>query len=203
MSTSATQRASLPSAWARGQSLFGSNSDRDTAPRAAGPALLHNMSVPPRSQIAHASNVTPALGRRTGYVLILPGGNAMPPVPADASDTFRAAAEAAEAQRLPGRLLALLDGHACRDQDVDPAQAAQELRRRINERAMQLPLPPVAAVCDRPWRDDPCVTDLLDVLTVIAKSSATVYLRDREPNLAAIRDGRRVVVILPPNWRPS
>jgi len=33
---------------------------------------------------------------------------------------------------------------------------------------------------------------------VLAKSSGHVYLRDKEPNLAALRPGRRVVVCVPP-----
>ena len=36
------------------------------------------------------------------------------------------------------------------------------------------------------------------MVTVLAKSSGHVYLRDKQPNLAAIRPGRRVVVIVPP-----
>ena len=41
------------------------------------------------------------------------------------------------------------------------------------------------------------VGDLLAVYTVLAKSSDQVYLRDKEPNLARIESGRRVVLRLP------
>jgi len=36
------------------------------------------------------------------------------------------------------------------------------------------------------------------IVTVLAKSSGHVYLRDKQPNLTAIQPGRRVVVLIPP-----
>jgi hypothetical protein len=96
-------------------------------------------------------------------------------------------------------LLALLDGAPWpADQDADA-----ELRRRLNAHALALALPGAAPVLDRAGPGDPACAELLDVLTVLAKSSAHVYLRDKEPNLSAIRRDRRVVLLLPPDGSSS
>jgi hypothetical protein len=101
------------------------------------------------------------------------------------------------------RILALLDGSptkanrrqatAPRDQEAD-----RQLRERIDAHALTLPLPPAAAVTDSSLTGDEVCQDLLSVVTVLAKSSSHVYLRDKQPNLTAIQSGRRVVVLIPP-----
>ena len=81
--------------------------------------------------------------------------------------------------------------------DNDP-EADRQLRERINAHALTLPLPPAAVVTDSCFQGDQVCEDLLSVVTVLAKSSGHVYLRDKQPNLAAIQPGRRVVVLIPP-----
>jgi hypothetical protein len=72
-----------------------------------------------------------------------------------------------------------------------------ELRRVLNEQARKLPLPSAAVITDRVEAGDARCEELLDVLTVLAKSSGRVYLRDKEPNLGGLVAGRRVVVLVP------
>jgi hypothetical protein len=82
------------------------------------------------------------------------------------------------------------------------ARAAEdELRRRIQARALELPLPPVTAVSAQAREGDIQCTDLLTIITVLAKSSSRVYLRDKEPNLASIIHRRRLVLIVPTEVR--
>ena len=131
------------------------------------PALLHNMSAPPRTVIQHQAVAPP------GSMLLfqLPSG-------------FRCAG--------PGVLLAQLTGRRWRG----AAQAEAELRTLLNEQAVRLPLPPAALVAGSA-EGAKAVEDLLTVCTVLAKSSDRVYLRDKEPNLSRIAPERRVVLRLP------
>jgi hypothetical protein len=132
------------------------------------PALLHNMSAPPRTVIRHKAAA--------------PVGRAV---------LFRLPPEIPNAG--PEGLLAQLTGKTCTGGD---AAAGAELRRRVNECAVQLALPPATLVIDTTDAAEP-VDDLLAIYTVLAKSSDRVYLRDKEPNLARIEPGRRVVLRLP------
>jgi hypothetical protein len=93
----------------------------------------------------------------------------------------------------PGVLLTHVTGMPWTDGD---GQAEAELRRRVNEHAARLPLPPAALVADASESSE-SVDDLLAICAVLAKSSDRVYLRDKEPNLSRIEPGRRVVVRLP------
>ena len=132
------------------------------------PALLHNMSAPPRTVIQHKA--TAPAGRTLLFRL-----------PPEIPNTG------------PEGLLAQLRGRSWTDGD---AAAGAELRRRVNEYAIQLALPPAVLVTDAADAAEP-VDDLLAVFAVLAKSSDRVYLRDKEPNLARIEPGRRVVLRLP------
>jgi hypothetical protein len=93
----------------------------------------------------------------------------------------------------PSELLARLTGIRWTHGD---AGAEAELRRRVNEYATRLALPPAAIITDAAEGAE-SVDDLLAVYAVLAKSSDRVYLRDKEPNLARIEPGRRVVLRLP------
>jgi hypothetical protein len=101
------------------------------------------------------------------------------------------------------RILALLDGSPT-EANSQPAtaptdlEADQQLRERINAHALTLHLPPAAVVTDSCLQGDHACEDMLSVVTILAKSSGHVYLRDKQPNLAAIQPGRRVVVLIPP-----
>jgi hypothetical protein len=132
------------------------------------PALLHNMSAPPRTVIQHKA-AAPA-GRTLLFRL-----------PPEIPDTG------------PEGLLVQLTGRSWTGGD---AAATVELRLRVNEYAAQLALPSAALVTDAADAAE-TVDDLLAVCAVLAKSSDRVYLRDKEPNLARIEPGRRVVLRLP------
>jgi hypothetical protein len=132
------------------------------------PALLHNMSAPPRMVVQHKA-VAPA-GRTLLFRL-------PPEIPNTGAEG----------------LLAHLTGRHSTDSE---AAAGAELRRRVNEYAARLALPPAVLVTDAADAAE-LVDDLLAVYAVLAKSSDRVYLRDKEPNLARIEPGRRVVLRLP------
>ena len=132
------------------------------------PALLHNMSAPPRTVILHKA-LAP-----TGRTLLF---RLPPEVRNDGQEG----------------LLAQLTGEPWTGGDT---AAGAELRRRVNEYAARLALPPAVLVTDAAEAAEP-VGDLLAVYAVLAKSSDRVYLRDKEPNLARIEPGRRVVLRLP------
>ncbi len=141
-----------------------------------GSGLLHNMSAVPTTVVTHQAADRFLVGRR----LVFAWPASLP----------RAA---------PAELLAVLDGVAPRG---TPDEIEAVLRRRLNEHARTLPLPPAAAAIDRAGPKDPVCRDPLSVLTVLAKSSPHVYLRDKEPNLAALRPGRSVVLLLPSEKTP-
>ena len=132
------------------------------------PALLHNMSAPPRMVIQ--------------YKAAAPAGRTL---------LFRLPPEIPNTG--PEGLLAQLTGRSWTSGD---AAACAELLRRVNESAAQLALPPATLVIDAADAAEP-VDDLLAIYTVLAKSSDRVYLRDKEPNLARIEPGRRVVLRVP------
>ena len=142
--------------------------------------LLHNMSAPATTVISHRAG---QYGSRVVFAL-----------------------PEAKGPLTPVGVLAWLDGRHWRSRfragaQADEAEAA--LRARLDAHARTLALPPAAVVSDRAAKGDRKERDLLTVLTVLAKSSGRVYLRDKEPNFAAIRPGRRVVLVIPPGWRPS
>ena len=153
------------------------NKTRKSPREPLGP-LLHNMSVAPQTVITHQGGDRRTYG--TGWVYRLPD--------------FQGSLDSA-------RILALLDGVPTKTKgkraQIDP-EADRQLRERINAHALTLPLPPAAVVTDSCLAGRPGCEDLLSVVTVLAKSSGHVYLRDKQPNLAAIQPGRRVVVLIPP-----
>ena len=132
------------------------------------PALLHNMSAPPRTVIRHKATGP------TGSTLL-----------------FQLPAGVGSGE--PGGLLAHLTGMQWTHSD---AEAEAELRRQVNEYAERLPFPPAVLVSGKADGAE-TVDDLLVVCAVLAKSSDRIYLRDKEPNLARIRPGRKVVLRLP------
>jgi hypothetical protein len=73
----------------------------------------------------------------------------------------------------------------------------QALCRLIETRARELPLPPAVAVTDRARYSDEWCMDILTIVTVLAKSSSRVYLRDKEPNLSSVFTGRTFVLLVP------
>jgi hypothetical protein len=102
----------------------------------------------------------------------------------------------------PRALLASIGGdpHGLTTREVE-----RELATRLNAHAATLALPSAAAVApagELGQQVDECL-DQLTILTVLAKSSDHVYLRDKEPILPLLDRGRRVVLIMPTGWRPT
>ncbi len=136
-------------------------------PRAS--SLLHNMSCAPSAQIQHKSPFRRTGGR--GIVFSLRGGQ-------DVLDRL--------IRPKPGEL------------PLVPADNVErELRNRIDAHARTLPFPAAALVTDKTEPEDEECNDLLTIVTVLAKSSGHVYLRDKVPNLSQIRAGRRIVLLIP------
>ncbi len=140
----------------------------------SGSRLLHNMSCAPRAQIQCRSPFRRAGSR--GIIFALSAGK---DVLAGLLPTNR-----------PGEL-----GFTPSD------DAERELRRRIDAHALTLPLPAATVLTDRAEDGDERCNDLLSIITVLAKSSGHVYLRDKTPNLNQIQPGRRVVLLVPAERR--
>jgi len=149
-----------------------------------GSGLLHNMSCAPRSQIQHTSQYRRVNGR--GMVFALdPESDSLGKL----LGNWGQLALPGIAQRCGGNTLSV------------PLHLEGELRRRIDAHARALPLPAAALVTDRMEEGDRHCSDLLTIVTVLAKSSGHVYLRDKDPNLSRIQPGRRVVLIVPSEWQ--
>jgi hypothetical protein len=131
--------------------------------------LLHNMSVPTKTTITWVAPTRRVYGH--GIVVAVP-------------KNFRAAG--------PLKLLKKLGGKKARKETPDEA-----LRRLIETRAKELPLPPAVAITDQSRGGDTECTDLVTIVTIVAKSSSRVYLRDKEPNLSWVVAGRRLILLVP------
>jgi hypothetical protein len=162
---------------------------RDKRRKGAGSGLLHNMSAAPQTQIQHQSPHRRVCG--PGVIFALPEN-----ISAGPEKLLRNVQGQASTPPADGNLSRLLR-HVASQPAVTGAEAERDLRERINAHALTLPFPPAALVTDRAENGDERCTDLLSIITVLAKSSGHVYLRDKEPNLAQIRPGRRVILLFP------
>lgn len=79
-------------------------------------------------------------------------------------------------------------------------EADAELRLRMEERLRELRLPLVAAVAGPHDPRGVEVTDLAGVLAILTRTSAGVFLAEREPDLALATPGRSVTLVLPEGW---
>ena len=102
------------------------------------------------------------------------------------------------ASRGPLDLLRLLGEDVA---NVTGERAETILKDILCTRGTQLTYPPAAPVAAQADPGDTWIDDPLAVMTVLAKSSNHVYLRDKEPILDRITPERRVILIFPPNWR--
>ena len=137
------------------------------------PPLLHNMSVPSKTTIAHTAPSGRVYGRGIVFAIPLFPGRRMQPL-------------------VLAELRSLLSLRLPRGADRE-----QHLRDEMDRIAQQLELPACAMVSSQQRDGDEVCKDLPTVLTVIAKSSRTAYLRDKEPNLTALVPGTRIVLIVP------
>jgi hypothetical protein len=137
-----------------------------------GVTLLHNMSAPSRTTITFQA---PA-DRPYGHGVIIALRDSLPKL-------------------TPARVLRLLQ------KDPPAKQAEIMLKKLIEARAQELPLPPAVAISSQARSGDTSCEDLLTIVTILAKSSSRVYLRDKSPNLESIVAGRRLVLIVPKEIR--
>ena len=161
---------------------------RDKRRKGAGSGLLHNMSGAPQAQIQHKSPHRRVCG--PGTIFALPEN-----IDADPEKLLRSVER--QASNLSTDKRSWLLRHVAGQAALTEAEVERDLRERINAHALTLPFPPAALVTDRAENGDERCTDLLTIITVLAKSSGHVYLRDKEPNLAQIRPGRRVILLFP------
>jgi hypothetical protein len=144
----------------------------NSAPLSHGVTLLHNMSAPSKTIITFQAPADRAYEH--GIIVALRDG--LPKL-------------------TPARVLRLL-------QHEPPARQAEiMLKQLIEARAQELPLPPAEAVSSQARSGDTTCEDLLTIVTILAKSSSRVYLRDKTPNLESITAGRRLVLIVPKDVR--
>ena len=125
------------------------------------------MSVPPRTTISHEA----PRNHRRRIAFRLPEGEFT------ASD-----------------ILARLDGTTWAGTSDD---ADRELRRRLNQHAATLSYPRAVLVAGRLDDAIEFPSDLLTICAVLSKSSARVYLCDKEPNLSNLRGGHTIVLQFP------
>jgi hypothetical protein len=74
------------------------------------------------------------------------------------------------------------------------------LRELMDERLRALRVPRVAAVAGPHDPKGVEVTDLLGVLAVVSRTSAGVFLADRDPDLTLAAPGRTVTLVMPEGW---
>ncbi|GIW13066.1 MAG: hypothetical protein KatS3mg062_0505 [Tepidiforma sp.] len=85
----------------------------------------------------------------------------------------------------------------------DWREAERLLRRLVAGRVPELPLPPVAVVSADLGLATAAEADPLSVVTVLSKSSDTVYLAAKEPNFSRLVPRRTAVLLIPPTWRSA
>ncbi len=140
------------------------------------PALLHNMSAPPKATINHAGARVVQRGVWVGIPTRLSGLD-------------------------DGGRMAVLSEWLGVGLPVNPAAAEQELRNLVNAHARTLTLPPACVVVPGHSLATEEETDPLTIVTVLSKSSGHVYLRDKEPNLDRLTWGSHLTLIIPQEWR--
>lgn len=147
--------------------------------RVPAPTLLHNMSAPPKATINHPGSRP----KQRGLWFELPP-----------------ATIGSERTHSPVELASRLG--------LGPFESAheaeRELRRRVNAHAATLPFPPACVVTSQRNLAVEEVTDFLTIITVLAKSSGHIYLRDKEPNFDRVTAGHASLALIIPNeWSPA
>ena len=154
------------------------------------PALLHNMSAPPKT-VAKYSGLS-EFARTTG-----PGGSRVAGIGFRGADIhgtpLRFMLEGSFAGKNPEELLAAL-GH---EQATDVEGCLSEL---INARARELPLPDGCAVIN--GRNEALLIwqDPLTALAILAKCSDYVWLRAKTPAIHAALRRQMVTLLVPPQF---
>ena len=154
------------------------------------PALLHNMSAPPKTVVKYSG--LSELARTSG-----PGGSGVAGVTFKGREIHgtpvRCMLGSSYAGRTPEKLLAAL-GH-------EPvADVERRLAELINARAQELPLPDGCVVIA--GRSDALVIwqDPLAALAILAKCSDYVWLRAKTPAIHAALRRNTVTLLIPPQF---
>ena len=147
------------------------------------PALLHNMSAPPRTTVTYGGLGSLAKGRRSR-------GGKPATWPSLVGRPIRFC--------LPDDPRISSASQILRGLGVKPVGSADEtLRRLIDECADSLPLPDGCAVIMTNTEHQVLWSDLLTTLAVLTKCSASVWLRAKTPSLTAGLARQGVSVLVP------
>jgi hypothetical protein len=153
-------------------------------------ALLHNMSSPPRSTVSYSG-----LSGRMDKV---------GPGEKGASDLLRGRGEFGTALvfRLPKSVRGFSARYLLPLCAPEEGKSAPEktILRLIEARARELSLPDGAVVIPVKEHHFKINTDLLSVLAVLTKCSASVWLRAKSPRLSALKTLREVSLLIPSSF---
>jgi hypothetical protein len=154
-----------------------------------------NMSVAPQTTIRHQAGDRRSYGR--GFVFRLPAYRE----PLDVDRLWQMVTHPDRFAVLSNRLTNQKITPQCCYLPVSDVES--HIRERLDMAARKLTLPTAAIVSDTHRKGDKLCRNILHVLTVLSKSSEHVYLRDKEPNLTALRPGRKVVLVIPESFPQS
>jgi hypothetical protein len=158
------------------------------------PALLHNMSAPPKSVVRYSG--LSGLVRQSG-----PSGSEETSLRYSNVGQHGSCVRFEWAAHLPidnpGEILASL-GLAHESTSAD--SAARHLVQRINKRAAELPLPEGCAVVKSLQLHEMLWPDPLAALAVLTKCTDTVWLRAKTPTLSKLTGPRCVSLLIPPGF---
>jgi len=161
---------------------------RPRQPEPEGSALLHNMSTPPKTVVTYA-----------GLGELARAAQQRNPSRAPAQISYSGVFGMALRFELPRALRGQPPEAILKILEIAPqGEASRQLAALINARANTLSLPDgCVVVAERPdarvlW-DDP-----ISVLAVLAKASASVWLRSKTPALHAAVQRQQVTLLVPP-----
>ena len=154
------------------------------------PALLHNMSSPPTSRVSYSG----LNGGMNGAGSSEKGESG----PRQGSYEFGTGV----VFRLPGPVRGFTAKYLLPLCVPEENRNAPEktILRLIEARARELPLPGGAVVIPVKEHHLEINSDLLSVLAVLTKCSASVWLRAKSPRLSAIKSRRAVSLLIPPSF---
>lgn len=153
-------------------------------------AIIHNMSVPPKSIVRYAglSGLATQLG---------PGGSGVCAMKYAGKGVFGSRVLVT----LPDWVTADDPAALLRELGIVPeADPLAQLEALIERRAGELPLPDGCLVMAA-GRDGHCLwPDALSALAVLTKCSEFVWLRDKTPNIHGLKERRSVSLVVPPGF---
>ena len=148
-------------------------------------ALLHNMSAPPRSVVKYAG-LSDLSGSRPGEA-----GTASSRAPEVFGTLVRFVLLDDLSRKGPPGLLRHLGTRV-------GAEPERQLCALIDQRAEELPLPDGCVVVPVEPDHQMIWSDTLSVLAILAKCSATVWLRAKTPSVRSALARQRVSLLVPP-----